>query len=56
MSVLPKGMAANVIEAFEDKPMYYDAWDIDIYLEKSLTAASSGGMYWKTAQPCCNRL
>ncbi len=29
--VLPEGMAANVIEAFEDKPMYYDAWDIDIY-------------------------
>jgi alpha-mannosidase len=33
--VVPAGMAANVIEAFEDKPMNFDAWDIDIYyLEK----------------------
>ncbi len=29
--VLPKGALANVIEAFEDRPMYWDAWDIDIY-------------------------
>ena len=29
--VVPAGMAANVIEAFEDKPMNFDAWDIDIY-------------------------
>ena len=29
--VVPEGMAANVIEAFEDKPMEHDAWDIDIY-------------------------
>lgn len=29
--VVPEGMAANVIEAFEDRPMNFDAWDIDIY-------------------------
>jgi len=29
--VIPEGAAANVIQAFEDKPMNYDAWDIDIY-------------------------
>ncbi|HWI65323.1 MAG TPA: glycoside hydrolase family 38 C-terminal domain-containing protein, partial [Symbiobacteriaceae bacterium] len=29
--VLAPGRAANVLQAFEDKPMHYDAWDIDIY-------------------------
>ncbi|HYF79608.1 MAG TPA: glycoside hydrolase family 38 C-terminal domain-containing protein, partial [Symbiobacteriaceae bacterium] len=29
--VLAPGQAANVLQAFEDKPMNYDAWDIDIY-------------------------
>lgn len=29
--VVPKGKAANVLQAFEDRPMSFDAWDIDIY-------------------------
>ncbi|QTQ15913.1 alpha-mannosidase [Treponema parvum] len=29
--VLPKNAEANVLQSFEDKPMNYDAWDIDIY-------------------------
>lgn len=32
--VLPKGNEANVFQAFEDRPMDYDAWDIDIYYQE----------------------
>ncbi len=33
--VVKEGHRANVIQAFEDKPMYYDNWDIDeFYTEK----------------------
>lgn len=32
--VIPAGKAANVLQAFEDKPMNYDAWDIDIYYQE----------------------
>jgi alpha-mannosidase len=31
--VLAPGMAANTLLAFEDRPMNFDAWDIDIYYE-----------------------
>lgn len=31
--VLPEGAAANVLLAFEDRPMQFDAWDIDVYYE-----------------------
>ncbi len=30
--VLPEGMVANEFQAFEDRPMNWDAWDVDIYL------------------------
>lgn len=30
-SVLAEGCKGNVFQIFEDKPMNYDAWDIDIY-------------------------
>ena len=30
-SVLRKGAKGNVMEVYEDKPMDFDAWDIDIY-------------------------
>ena len=34
-NVLKEGQEGNVLEVFEDKPMNYDAWDIDIfYVEK----------------------
>ena len=31
--VLPKGERANVLQAFEDRPLDWDAWDIDIFYE-----------------------
>ncbi|BCL78277.1 alpha-mannosidase [Ktedonobacteria bacterium brp13] len=31
--VLPKGAIANQFQAFEDRPMYWDAWDIDIFYD-----------------------
>jgi alpha-mannosidase len=31
--VLPAGERANVLQAFEDRPLDFDAWDIDIYFE-----------------------
>lgn len=35
-SVLAKGQYGNVLEIFEDKPLNFDAWDIDLfYQEKS---------------------
>ena len=30
-NVLKEGQEGNVLEVFEDKPMRYDAWDIDIF-------------------------
>lgn len=32
--VIAAGQAANVLLAFEDKPMNYDDWDIDIYYQE----------------------
>ena len=29
--VIPKGERANVLQVFEDKPLDFDAWDIDIF-------------------------
>ena len=34
--VLPPGARANVLQAFTDKPMAFDAWDIDIYYQESM--------------------
>jgi alpha-mannosidase len=31
--VLPPGAVANQWQAFEDRPMFWDAWDIDIYYD-----------------------
>jgi alpha-mannosidase len=31
--VLPKGAIANQFQAFEDRPMFWDAWDIDIFYD-----------------------
>jgi alpha-mannosidase len=35
--VLAAGARANVLQAFEDRPMQFDAWDIDIYYQEKLT-------------------
>lgn len=34
--VLKKGERANVLQAFEDKPHNYDAWDINIYYQEKM--------------------
>ena len=34
--VLKEGQTANVLQAFEDKPMDYDNWDIDIYYDEKM--------------------
>ena len=34
--VLLPGGRANVLQAFEDKPMNFDAWDIDIYYQEKM--------------------
>jgi alpha-mannosidase len=34
--VLQPGAAGNVLQAFEDKPMDFDAWDIDIYYQEKM--------------------
>lgn len=34
--VLPKGERANVLQVFEDKPMSYDAWDIDLFYQQKM--------------------
>jgi alpha-mannosidase len=34
--VLPPGAVANQFQAFEDRPMNWDAWDIDVYYDDRL--------------------
>ncbi|WP_256762065.1 alpha-mannosidase [Cohnella sp. WQ 127256] len=34
--VLAKGEKGNVLQVFEDKPLMYDAWDIDIYYQQKM--------------------
>lgn len=34
--VFKAGEKANVLQAFEDKPMYYDNWDIDIFYSEKM--------------------
>lgn len=42
-SVLKNGQKGNVLEVYEDKPMKYDAWDIDIfYIQKMETMELAG--------------
>ena len=40
--VLPAGERANVLRAFEDRPVQYDAWDIDIYYEDKSWPVDAG--------------
>ncbi|MGY5343574.1 glycoside hydrolase family 38 C-terminal domain-containing protein [Paenibacillus glucanolyticus] len=35
--VLKQGQPANMLQVFEDKPIAYDAWDIDIYYLEKMT-------------------
>ncbi len=38
--IIPPGALANVLQAFEDRPMDWEAWDIDIYFEDKHTTAT----------------
>lgn len=45
--VLKKGEKGNVLRVYEDKPIYYDNWDIDIYYkEKSWVVDNVSKMAW----------
>lgn len=35
--VLREGAAGNVLQAFEDRPINFDAWDIDIFYQEKMT-------------------
>lgn len=35
-SVIPEGRRGNVLQIFEDKPLDYDAWDIDIFYQEKM--------------------
>lgn len=50
--VLQEGKAANLFRMYEDKPMYYDNWDIDIYYtEKFWDVTSLSKSEWLETGP-----
>jgi len=50
--VLQEGKQANLLRMYEDKPIYYDNWDIDIfYTEKSWDATQISQMEWTEIGP-----
>ena len=38
--LIPAGMIANQFQIFEDRPLTYDAWDIDIYYDDKVSFSS----------------
>lgn len=45
--VLKSGEKGNLLKVYEDKPIYYDNWDIDIYYtEKSWDVTNLAAMKW----------
>ena len=51
------GMKANQLRVYEDKPIYYDNWDIDMfYTEKSWPVDELLEMAWVTDGPVCTTL
>jgi alpha-mannosidase len=48
--VLPAGAIANQFQAFEDRPLNWDAWDVDIYLSDKcwLAEPASRSPWWKS--------
>ena len=37
--ILPPGTVANQFQAFEDRPLYWDAWDVEIYFDEKMWAS-----------------
>lgn len=55
--VLQQGKKGNLFCMYEDKPIYYDNWDIDIYYtEKSWEITELSRMEWKEEGPVCTVL
>ena len=55
--LVKEGQAANMIRCYEDKPIYYDNWDIDMfYTEKSWPVNDLVEMKWVTDGPVCTTL
>src|SRR5205085_9418057 len=42
--VIPSGMVGNQLQAFEDRPMLWDAWDIDIFYDDKMWLATPGSV------------
>lgn len=50
--VLKPGTAGNALRVYEDKPIYYDSWDVDIFhTEKSWPVDDVCSMEWTEAGP-----
>lgn len=50
--VLKKGERGNILRVFEDKPIYYDNWDIDIYYnQKSWDVTNVKSAEWVELSP-----
>ena len=51
------GKKANQLRLYEDKPIYYDNWDIDMfYTEKSWAVDDLKSLRWLTDGPVCTTL
>lgn len=52
--IVQEGKSANLMRMFEDKPIYYDNWDIDeFYMEKSWPVDHLLSFTWKTIGAVC---
>lgn len=55
--LIKEGMQANLLRVYEDKPIYFDNWDIDMYYtEKSWPVDTLISMRWITDGPVCTTL
>lgn len=55
--LVKEGMAANQLRMYEDKPIYFDNWDIDMYYtEKSWPVDDLVSMKWTNDGPVCTTL
>ena len=43
--VVPEGMRANVLQVFEDKPIDFDAWDVDIFYQEKMREITELSMF-----------
>ncbi len=51
------GKAANQLRLYEDKPIYFDNWDIDMYyVEKSWPVDELVSLRWSEDGPVCTTL